>query len=44
MEFSNSDNEDEDALNYPTTMTEALGIDARGEIDNPDTSEEQSIN
>jgi len=43
MEFSNSDDEDEDALDHPTTMEEALAIDTRGEIDDPDTSEEQSI-
>jgi len=43
MEFSDSDDEDEDALDHHTTMEEALAIDARGEIDNPDTSEEQSI-
>jgi hypothetical protein len=43
MEFSNLDNEDEDALEYPTTTTEALAIDARGEIDDPGTSEGQSI-
>jgi len=43
MEFSDSDSEDEDALDYPTTMTEALAIDARGEIDDPHTSEEHLI-
>jgi len=43
MEFSDLDNEDENALDYPTAMTEALAIDARGEIDDPDASEEQSI-
>jgi len=43
MEFSDWDDEDEDALNHPTAMEEVLAIDARGEIDDPDTSEEQSI-
>jgi len=43
MEFSDSDSEDEFALNYPGTMTEAMAIDARGEIDDPHTLEEQSI-
>jgi len=43
MEFSDLDDEDEEALNHSTTMEEALAIDARGEIDDPDTSEEQSI-
>jgi len=43
MEFSDSDYEDEDALDYPTTMEEVLAIDARGEIYDPGTSEEQSI-
>ena len=43
LEFSDSDDEDEDALNNPATVAEALAIDARGEIDDPDTSEEQSI-
>jgi len=43
LEFSDSDDEDEDALNYPTAMMEALTIDAGGMVDNSDTSEEQSI-
>jgi len=43
LEFSDSDDEDEDALNHHTTVEEALAIDARGEINNPDTSEEQLI-
>jgi len=43
MEFSDSDDEDEDALDQSTTMEEALAIDARGEIDDPDISEDQSI-
>jgi len=43
MEFIDSDDEDEDAPDHPTTMEEAMAIDARGEIDDPDTSEEQSI-
>jgi len=43
LEFSDSDDEDEDALNYPAAMEEALAIDARGEIDDPDVSEEESI-
>jgi len=43
MEFSNSNDEGEEALDHSTTMEEALAIDARGEIDNPDISEEQSI-
>ena len=38
MEFSDLDSEDEFALNHPTAMEEALAIDARGEINNPDTS------
>jgi len=43
MEFSDLDDEDKEALDQSTSMEEALAIDARGEIDNPDTSEEQSI-
>jgi len=43
MEFSDSEDEDEFALNYPATMEEALAIDARGEIDDPDVSEEESV-
>jgi len=43
IEFSDSDNENEDALDCPTAMTEVLAIDERGEIDDPDTLEEQSI-
>jgi len=31
------------ALNLPTTMEEALAIDARGEINDPDIPEDQSI-
>jgi len=44
MEFSDSDDEDKDALDRPTAVEEVLAIDARGEIDDPDTAEEQSIN
>jgi len=43
LDFSDSDDEDKDDLDYPATVAEALAIDARGEIDDPDTSEEQSI-
>ena len=43
LEFSDSESEDEDALESPIVMTEALTDDAKGEIVNPDTSEEQSI-
>jgi len=43
MEFSNSDDKDKFALNYPATMEEALAIDARGEINNPDDSKEESV-
>jgi len=43
LEFEDSDDEDEFALNYPATMEEALAIDARGEIDDPDVSEEESV-
>jgi len=43
MEFSDSDDEDEDALDHHSTMEEVLAIDARDKIDDPDTSEEQSI-
>jgi len=43
MEFSDLDSEDEFALDCPTAMEEALAIDARGEIDDPDTSEEESV-
>jgi len=44
LEFSDSEDEDEQALNQPTTMEEALAIDARGEIDDPDIPEEHSKN
>jgi len=43
MEFSDSDSEDEFAFNYPATMEEALAIDARGEINDPGMSEEESV-
>jgi len=43
LEFSDSDEEDEEALNQPNTMGEALAIDARGEIDDPGIPEDQSI-
>jgi len=43
MEFSDSEDEDEQALNQPATMEEALAVDARGEIDDPDIPEDQSI-
>jgi len=43
MEFSDSDDEDEEALDQSTTMEEVPAIDARGKIDDPDTSDEQSI-
>jgi len=43
LDFSDSEEEDEQALNLPTTMEEVLAIDARGEIDDPDISEDQSI-
>ena len=43
LEFSNSEDEDEEDPNHPANMEEALAIDARGEIDDPDMSEDQSI-
>jgi len=43
LEFSESDDEDEEDPNCPTNMDEALAIDARGKIDNPDITDEQSI-
>jgi len=43
LEFSDSEDEDEQALNQPTTTEEALAIDARGEIDDPGIPEDQSI-
>jgi len=43
MEFSDSDSEGEFALNCPCAMEEVLAIDARGEIDDPDMSEEESV-
>ena len=42
-EFSDSEDGGEFALNYPATMEEALAIDARGEIDDPDISKEESV-
>jgi len=39
LDFSDSDDEDKDDLDYPAAVAEALAI----EIDDPDTSEEQSI-
>jgi len=43
LEFSNLDDEDKEDPNRPINMDEALAIDARGEIDDPDTTDEQSI-
>jgi len=43
LEFSDSDDEKEQDPDVPATMEEALAIDARGEIDDPDVSEDQSI-
>jgi len=43
LEFSDLDDEDEDALDHPTAMEEALAIDARGKFDNPDITDDQSI-
>jgi len=43
LEFSELEDEDEEDPNRPANMDEALAIDARGEIDDPDTSEDQSI-
>jgi len=43
LEFSNSDDEKEQDPDIPATMEEALAIDARVEIDDPDMSEDQSI-
>jgi len=43
LEFSDSDDEKEQDPDIPATMEEALAIDARGEIDDPDVSEDQSI-
>ena len=43
LEFSDSDDEDEEDPNRPINMDEALAIDARGEIDDPDITDEQSI-
>jgi len=41
LEFSDSEDEDEQALNRPITMEELL--DTRGEIDDTDIPEDQSI-
>mgnify|MGYP000558696312 CR=1 FL=1 len=43
LEFSDSEDEGGEDLNIPANMEEALAIDARGEIDDPDVSEDQSI-
>jgi len=43
LEFSDSDDEKEQDPDIPATMEEVLAIDARGEIDDPDVSEDQSI-
>jgi len=43
LEFSDLDDEDEDALDHPTTVEETLAIDARGEINDPDITDDQSI-
>jgi len=43
LEFSDSDDEDEDALNHLGAMQEVLAIGARGEINDPDASEEESV-
>jgi len=43
MEFSDSDSEDEFVLTYPGTIEEALAINARGEINDPDISEEELV-
>jgi len=40
LEFSDSDDEKERDPDVPSTMEEALAIDARGEIDDPDVSED----
>ena len=38
-----SDSEEEEDPNVPANVDEALAIDARGEIDDPDTTDDQSI-
>ena len=43
LEFSDSEDEGREDPNIPANMEEALTIDARGEIDDPDASEDQSI-
>jgi len=44
LEFDDSEEEEgEEDSNIPANMEEALAIDARGEIDDPDASEDQSI-
>jgi len=43
LEFSNSDDENKQDPNRPANEDEALDIDARGEIDDLDTPEDQSI-
>jgi len=43
LEFSDSDDEDEKDTNRSTNTDEALAIDARGKIDDPDIPEDQSI-
>ena len=43
FEFDDSEEEGEEDSDVPANMEEALAIDARGEIDDPDASEDQSI-
>jgi len=43
LEFSDSEDENKQDPNCPANMDEAVNIDARGEIDDPDMPEDQSI-
>jgi len=43
LEFSDSEDEGGEDPNVPANMEEALAIDARGEIDDPDVSEDQLV-
>jgi len=43
LEFSDSNDEKEQDPDVPATMEEVLAVDARGEIDDPDVSEDQLI-
>jgi len=43
LEFSDSEHENGQDPNHPANVDEALDIDARGKIDDPDMPEDQSI-